>query len=97
MYGLVVQKRDLSKVKVDILQLISPISQIFDGHSVRSFQQFCHEPKNKNKQTNTKIIVSLEIEEIRNSQGNYHKKLNNFERDTEATIVVAGKSENNCS
>ena len=91
------QKRDLRKVQVNILQLISPRSQIFDGHSIRSFQQFYHEPKNKNKQTNTKIIVCLEMEEIRNSQDNYHKKLNKFERDTEATIVVAGKSEYNCS
>ena len=97
MYLLLVQKRDLSKVQVNILQLIFPISQIFDGHSIRSFQQFCHEPKNKNKQTNTKIIVCLEMEEIRNSLHNYHKKLNKFERDTEATIAVAGKSEYNCS
>lgn len=37
------------------------------------------------------------MEEIRNSQDNYHKKLNKFERATEATIVVAGKSEYNCS
>ena len=74
LYGLVVQKRDLRKVQVNILQLISPRSQIFDGHSIRSFQQFCHEPKNKNEQTNTKIIVCLEMEEIRNSQDNYHKK-----------------------
>ena len=37
------------------------------------------------------------MEEIRNFQDNYHKKLNKFEGDTEATIAVAGKSEYNCS